>query len=50
MARPDFPWAPIDALVDEMVTRLIAFRTPAMRPQSSTACMAARTSSSLTDR
>jgi AcrR family transcriptional regulator len=28
MARPAFPWAPIDALVDEMVTRLMAFRTP----------------------
>jgi AcrR family transcriptional regulator len=26
IARPAFPWAPIDALVDELVTRLMAFR------------------------
>ena len=25
MSRPVFPWAPIDDLVDEMVTRLMAF-------------------------
>jgi AcrR family transcriptional regulator len=25
MARPTFPWAPLDALVDEMVTRLMGF-------------------------
>ena len=25
IARPAFPWAPIDTLVDEMVTRLMAF-------------------------
>ena len=27
IARPAFPWAPIDALVDEMVTRLMGFRS-----------------------
>jgi AcrR family transcriptional regulator len=25
MARPTFPWAPVDVFVDEMVTRLMAF-------------------------
>ena len=25
IARPTFPWAPIDALIDEMVTRMMAF-------------------------
>jgi AcrR family transcriptional regulator len=33
MARPAFPWAPIDALVDEMVTRMMAL--PRLRSDAS---------------
>ena len=28
ISRPDFPWAPIEVLVDEMVTRMMAFYPP----------------------
>jgi len=28
ISRPDFPWAPIEVLVDEMVTRMTAFYPP----------------------
>jgi AcrR family transcriptional regulator len=28
ISRPGFPWAPIDSLVDEMVTRMMAFYPP----------------------
>jgi hypothetical protein len=31
IARPTFPWAPIDVLVDEMVTRMMAFHKRAVR-------------------
>jgi hypothetical protein len=27
ISRPAFPWAPIDSLVDEMVTRMMAFHS-----------------------
>jgi hypothetical protein len=28
IARPTFPWAPLDALVDEMLTRMMALDAP----------------------
>ena len=35
ISRPNFPWAPIDALVDEMVTRMMASYPPAVDTASS---------------
>ncbi|HEY3148527.1 MAG TPA: TetR/AcrR family transcriptional regulator [Dongiaceae bacterium] len=37
MSRPAFPWAPVDALVNEMVDRLMGFCAPAPEPPAATA-------------